>query len=65
LIAWGWNKYGQLGTGENEEINPHPTQLKNLDDEKIISIACGGYHNIALSCETKKKRKTINEMNKY
>ena len=46
LYSWGHGGYGQLGHGaENKSI---PTRT-SLGDRKVIQVACGSYHSIALT----------------
>src|SRR2546426_68161 len=46
--TWGNNYYGQLGLG-NENGRFSPTILTLPNNEKILFIACGGYHTICLT----------------
>ncbi len=48
MYAFGGNEYGQLGNGNYNDTNT-PVEIKYLSDKKIIKIACGAYHSIALS----------------
>src|SRR6266850_629769 len=43
--AWGYNLYGQLGNGTNNDSNT-PVQVSNLSN--VVAIAGGGYHSLAL-----------------
>ncbi len=43
--AWGWNKYGQLGNGTNNDSDV-PVQVLNLTD--VIAISAGAEHCLAL-----------------
>src|SRR6201996_6603501 len=45
LIVCGENYYGQLGTGDDENVFK-PKII--LEDPKIKKICCGGYHTILL-----------------
>lgn len=45
LWAWGYNKYGQLGLGDNRDRNL-PAQVGVATDWAMI--ACGNYHTIAI-----------------
>jgi len=47
LWAWGWNAYGQLGLGEQTDVNVYsPLQIGIYNDWKVI--AGGSKHSIAL-----------------
>ena len=47
LYVWGCNQKGQLGLGHTKK-NASPQEL--ILDEKIVSVSCGGYHSVALTC---------------
>jgi alpha-tubulin suppressor-like RCC1 family protein len=50
LGAWGSNTYGQLGDGTTTE-RAKPVVINNmgaLAGRKVVAIAAGGYHNLAL-----------------
>jgi RCC1 and BTB domain-containing protein len=48
LYGFGRNKYGQIGCGNN--INQwEPIKINRFTEKKIISIACGGQHSLALT----------------
>lgn len=57
VYTWGRNDYGQLGTGETVNsagatmyLNSRvPKKVKGLDGVKIIKVACGYNHCLALS----------------
>jgi hypothetical protein len=58
LWAWGANGSGQLGDGNRDDPgcrycedvpNPIPVQVSNLDS--VVSIAAGGYHNLAVKSD--------------
>ncbi len=46
--AWGWNHYGQLGTGDTNARNV-PVQVSNLTN--VTSIAGGGFHSYVLKSD--------------
>ena len=46
VYAWGYNNYGQVGTGSISESVRVPTLVPNLTD--IVSISAGGNHTLAL-----------------
>jgi alpha-tubulin suppressor-like RCC1 family protein len=47
--GWGWNPYGQLGSGTGDRGRPKPVQVVGL--KGVISIAAGWSHSIALRCD--------------
>lgn len=48
----GWNQYGQVGIGHNEDVNTM-TIIKALENECITLIRCGWRHSMAL-CKSNK-----------
>lgn len=49
LFSWGWNKFGQLGLGNNKDCNsPHPV-AGALDGQQVSLLACGWRHTMAVS----------------
>lgn len=51
IYSWGNNNYGELGRGD-DATNPScvPAKLSStLDGIKVLQIACGGSHSMALS----------------
>ncbi|CAM6128535.1 unnamed protein product [Calypogeia fissa] len=46
LFCWGWNKYGQLGTGDSVDRDT-PVEVP-LDNAVASSLACGWWHTLAL-----------------
>nr|XP_005897850.1 PREDICTED: probable E3 ubiquitin-protein ligase HERC6 isoform X1 [Bos mutus] len=49
VFAWGAASEGQLGIGEFKETTFIPKKIKTLAGIKIIQVACGHYHSVALS----------------
>lgn len=48
LYAWGYNKFGQLGTGDT--INRLTPQIVGFfNDKKLKKIDAGEYHSLALT----------------
>jgi alpha-tubulin suppressor-like RCC1 family protein len=45
-VCWGWNLYGQLGTGTMQD-SPTPTAVQNLP--RVTSIATGDAHSCAVA----------------
>uniref|UniRef100_A0A7S4PM21 SAM domain-containing protein n=1 Tax=Guillardia theta TaxID=55529 RepID=A0A7S4PM21_GUITH len=48
IYTWGENKAGQLGTGDLKSSNS-PVLIESLEEQEMISIACGSEHSIAVS----------------
>ena len=48
IYTCGENKAGQLGTGDLKSSNS-PVLIESLEEQEIISIACGSEHSIAVS----------------
>lgn len=48
LWSWGANSNNELGTGDKVG-GWKPRQISSLEDMRIIQIACGGYHSLALT----------------
>ena len=48
VYSWGQNADGQLGLGHNKKVSI-PTNIKELNEEKIKRIFVGGYHNFCLN----------------
>jgi len=51
LWVCGYNFYGQLGLGNNSNINTFTNELSGtlFKNKKIISVSCGGSHTIAIT----------------
>ena len=47
--ATGRNEYGQLGVGDYEDRNIWTKWEPSYSENKIVAIACGGNHSLALS----------------
>lgn len=47
--SWGDNSYGQLGGGTDSSSNPTPNMVPGISN--IVSIAAGGYHNLAVQSD--------------
>ncbi|CAB3382843.1 Hypothetical predicted protein [Cloeon dipterum] len=49
VFAWGANTFGQLGLGSNGNVM-HPTKiLGHLERKKVVQVACGRWHTLALT----------------
>ncbi|KAE7997572.1 hypothetical protein FH972_002195 [Carpinus fangiana] len=48
LYGWGWNKFGQVGVGDNVD-HCSPGQVKFPHEQKVIQISCGWRHTLAVS----------------
>jgi E3 ubiquitin-protein ligase HERC4 len=48
VYSFGNNKYFQLGISEKQNMET-PTEIECLRDKKIVQIASGGYHTLALT----------------
>ncbi|CAN1787591.1 Ultraviolet-B receptor UVR8 [Linum perenne] len=48
LYGWGWNKFGQVGVGDNVD-HCSPVQLKFPHDQKVVQISCGWRHTLAVT----------------
>jgi len=48
VYSWGYNTSGQLGLGHDKNVSI-PTNIKELNEEKIKRIFVGGYHNFCLN----------------
>ncbi|XP_073144915.1 ultraviolet-B receptor UVR8-like isoform X1 [Henckelia pumila] len=48
LYGWGWNKFGQLGVGDNID-HCSPVQITFPLDQKVEKISCGWRHTLAVT----------------
>ncbi|KAG7982838.1 hypothetical protein I3843_04G073100 [Carya illinoinensis] len=48
LYGWGWNKFGQVGVGDNVD-HCSPVQVKFPLEQKVIQITCGWRHTLAVT----------------
>ncbi|QCD84861.1 Ultraviolet-B receptor UVR8 [Vigna unguiculata] len=48
LFGWGWNKFGQIGVGNNLDCCS-PVQVKFPYDQKVHQVSCGWRHTIAVT----------------
>ena len=49
VYSWGWNNWGQIGIGSDENVVSVPQQLNGFNGEKVKAISCGSYHSLALT----------------
>ncbi|MDR2152805.1 MAG: hypothetical protein LBO72_08290 [Helicobacteraceae bacterium] len=52
VYATGYNRYGQLGLGDKRDRDTF-TRVLSLSDKKIVAIATGTWHSLALSADGK------------
>lgn len=49
LYGWGHNGYSQLGNGTtNQGVSPVLVST-NLQNKRIVEVACGSHHSVALT----------------
>lgn len=48
VLAFGFNFFGQLGVGDNDN-RFEPVYIANLRRDRIVEIACGQHHSVVLS----------------
>lgn len=48
LYGWGWNKFGQVGAGDNID-HCFPVQVKFPHEQKVVQISCGWRHTLAVT----------------
>ncbi|KAJ0879527.1 putative regulator of chromosome condensation 1/beta-lactamase-inhibitor protein II [Helianthus annuus] len=48
LYGWGWNKFGQVGVGDNKD-HCIPMEVKFPDEQKVVQISCGWRHTLAVT----------------
>jgi alpha-tubulin suppressor-like RCC1 family protein len=49
VYCWGWNKWGLLGIGSQDESFHKPILSQYLNNEFVIDISCGGFHSLVLT----------------
>ncbi|CAI9780505.1 unnamed protein product [Fraxinus pennsylvanica] len=48
LYGWGWNKFGQVGVGDNSDhCSPKPVKFPH--DQKVVHVSCGWRHTLAVT----------------
>ncbi|KAJ7957057.1 ultraviolet-B receptor UVR8-like [Quillaja saponaria] len=48
LYGWGWNKFGQVGVGDNVD-HCSPVQVMFPNEQKVVQISCGWRHTLAVT----------------
>lgn len=49
VLAWGWNGRGTLGRGHRLARDAvHPQHVLGLENARIVQVALGGWHCLAL-----------------
>uniref|UniRef100_A0A1I8AKH5 HECT domain-containing protein n=1 Tax=Steinernema glaseri TaxID=37863 RepID=A0A1I8AKH5_9BILA len=48
LFSFGYNVFGQLGTGRKEEAQPDPQLVSELLGSHVTKVACGRVHTVAV-----------------
>ncbi|EPS71760.1 hypothetical protein M569_02995, partial [Genlisea aurea] len=48
LYGWGWNKFGQVGVGDDAD-HCLPVKVKFPFDQRVVTVSCGWRHTIAVS----------------
>ncbi|GMG99831.1 hypothetical protein Nepgr_001671 [Nepenthes gracilis] len=48
LYGWGWNKFGQVGAGDNVD-QCSPVQVLFPHDQKVVQVCCGWRHTLAIT----------------
>ncbi|KAF7009254.1 hypothetical protein CFC21_023819 [Triticum aestivum] len=48
LYGWGWNKFGQVGAGDNAD-HCSPAQVNFPEEQKVAQVACGWRHTLAFT----------------
>ena len=50
VYAWGLNEYGECGVDSDEKWIKSPTQVKNLENYKVLQLSTGFGHSL-LKCK--------------
>ncbi|XP_065335756.1 RCC1 and BTB domain-containing protein 2-like [Cloeon dipterum] len=51
VFSWGENGFGQLGLGTTEYTKVPTKILGSLKHKRVVQVACGNYHSLALTSE--------------
>jgi hypothetical protein len=49
IFSWGSNKWGEIGSGKEDEIYDKPIRLKGFGRDQVTKICCGSHHSLALT----------------
>lgn len=49
VFTWGRDEYGQLGQGTRSLDAEHPNPVLGLRDKRVVAIAAGAFHSVALT----------------
>jgi alpha-tubulin suppressor-like RCC1 family protein len=49
VYCWGWNYWGLLGIGSEDDSYHKPKLNQYLNNEFVIDISCGAYHSLVLT----------------
>ncbi len=49
VYCWGWNQFGFLGFGSQDESSHKPILNQYLNNEFVIDISCGVDHSLVLT----------------
>jgi alpha-tubulin suppressor-like RCC1 family protein len=52
VLSWGWNDRGTLGLGHRQKT-AKPTMIDALKHERVVQLAAGGWHCVAVTDEGK------------
>lgn len=59
LYGWGMGSSGQLGTGEEEDVDtPVVIKGKQLEGKSVVRVSGGGQHTLILAVNRPAKDKT-------
>ncbi|KAL9263569.1 Ultraviolet-B receptor UVR8-like protein [Drosera capensis] len=48
LYGWGWNKFGQVGVGDNVD-RCSPVQVMFPHNQRVVQMCCGWRHSLAIT----------------
>ncbi|XP_004503906.1 ultraviolet-B receptor UVR8-like isoform X2 [Cicer arietinum] len=48
LFGWGWNKFGQIGVGNNFDCST-PMLVNFPHNQKLVQVSCGWRHTVAVT----------------
>lgn len=61
VFVFGSGDTGQLGLGDSMLSRKRPMPLKVLDDKKVVDVACGGMHTLAVTEDGQVRKKNERE----